>query len=139
MVVTIEVPVASEQEWFRSECNRILRPGGRVVVTMYNSASYKGWLTKARRLTTRQMPVWGEHYYVSSITRQRQQWLQDGFIAEGAAGFYWLPFSRDADGRVIPLAAAIERTLSFLLPLRWSPWAAYCFGKPDNRTMASAE
>lgn len=122
-VVCVEVPAVSDKDWFRAECARVLRPGGGVVVTVHNAASYKGlWrrLAALARLAPdgdRQTP-----YYGHSVGSLQERWREDGFDLEAAVGFYWPPLPRDSNSPLLYFFAASERLLGLGRLVWLSPW-----------------
>ena len=109
-VVSIQAPAASDQAWFREECRRVLRPGGTVLVTLYNARSYKGLLTRLRRWLRRsEAPTWESLYYRLSAGEHLRLWREAGFEPSRTRGYYWLPLGRQSESTYIPFGVAIER------------------------------
>jgi hypothetical protein len=126
VVVTIEVPAASEEEWFMAESARVLRPGGSVICSMYNRASCKKLLRKAE----------DRRYYRMSVSEQRKRWAAAGFRLERAHGFYWLPFTRASDSSLVPLLSLLEWPLRLGIFGRVSPWTMEHFVKISSDGLA---
>ena len=126
-VVAIEVPAVSEKDWFRGECARVLKPGGLAVISMYNRASYKGIMKTVLARILRKEPG---QYYCQSTREQTLAWAAAGFITDRCEGFYWLPFRRDSNSRLIPLFSAAESALPLVRLHSWSPWVMTSFQKP---------
>ena len=111
-VVAIEAPAASDQAWFREECGRVLRPGGAVLLSLYNSRSYKGLFTRIRhRLRRSGTPHWDDLYYQRSAADHIRLWRAAGFQPHRSRGYYWPPLSRQSDSRWVAAGSAIERLL----------------------------
>jgi SAM-dependent methyltransferase len=122
-IVSVEVPVVSDEAWFRAECARVLKPGGGVLVTVHNAFSYKGlwaraigsWLPAARR-------SWTDAYYRHGLGWHRRRWQEAGFDLEASTGFYWPPFSRRSDSALVTLFSVLERLLGLRRAVSLSPW-----------------
>jgi hypothetical protein len=111
-VVAIQAPAASDEAWFREECRRVLRPGGAVLVTLYNALSYKGLLTRLRLRPRRSdVPALESLYYQRSSAENLRLWRAGGFQPGHMRGYYWAPFDRRSDSACVPAAAALERVL----------------------------
>ena len=111
-IVAIEAPAASDQAWFRQEARRVLRPGGAVLLTLYNSRSYKGLFTRIRRRLRRSgRQHWDDLYYRRSTADQVQLWRAAGFQPHLSWGYYWPPLSRRSNSRWVTVGSAIERLL----------------------------
>jgi len=128
-VLAMEIPCVYD-EWFWRECSRIVKPGGLVIANIVNQASYKGWLYKLRpwlrpflsargkRWADRKMYVYTARGVVACFERH-------GFQLESAAGFNWLPMSRESQSPLIPALAGVERMLGLRqLPFQ-SPWVLF--------------
>jgi len=111
-VVAIQAPAASDEAWFREECRRVLRPGGAVLVTLYNARSYKGLLTRLRRRLRRSSaPAWEGLYYQLSSSEHLRRWRADGFRPVRLRGYYWAPLGRQSESTLVAAGAALERVL----------------------------
>jgi hypothetical protein len=122
-VSVIEAPAASDQDWFRKECARALRPDGAVLMTIYNALSYKGLMTRlADRLRRRERPAWAGLYYQMSLREQLRRWKTAGFEPARALGFYWSPLPRNSDSRWVVPCAVFERLLGLRKLVGLSPW-----------------
>ena len=112
VVIAIEVPAASDQAWFREECRRVLRPGGTVLVTMYNARSYKGLFTRIRRRLRRSgTQHWDDLYYQRSTAEQIKLWREVGFQRHRTRAYYWPPLGRQSNSQWVSVGSAIERLL----------------------------
>lgn len=122
-VVAIEVPAVSDQEWFKEECRRVLRPGGHVVLTVHNARSYKGfWHSiRAKRREARGQP-WARLYYQQSVQSQERAWQGAGFRVVARHGFNWAPLSRQSDSRWVGIVSVLERLLGLRGVWQLSPW-----------------
>jgi SAM-dependent methyltransferase len=122
-VVVIEAPAASDEEWFREECARVLRPGGSVLMTVYNASSYKGlWTRISSRLRGEKAPAWAGLYYRMSLGEQLRLWTVAGFEPRKMRGFYWSPLPRGSESRWVAASAALERLLGLRALTGVSPW-----------------
>ena len=111
-VVAIQAPAASDEAWFREECQRVLRPGGTVLVTLYNARSYRGLVARLRRRLRRtEAPPWERLYYQLSSTEHLRLWRAAGFQPGRMRGYFWAPLDRQSDSAWVPAAAALERLL----------------------------
>ena len=139
-VVAIEVPAASEEDWFRSECHRVLKTGGLVLLTVYNALSYKALISRALSAwrTTRGMS-WARLYYRRSLTTQARAWRSAGFRVKSLAGFYWLPLPRASDSTWVSVLAILERLLGLRWLVGWSPWVLLEIEKVPSAPTPSSE
>ena len=111
-VVAIQAPAASDEAWFREECRRVLRPGGAVLVTLYNARSYKALLTHLRRRLRRSAaPAWEGLYYQLSSREHLRRWRAAGFQPSRMRGYYWAPLDRQSESTLVAAGAALERVL----------------------------
>ena len=121
-VVSIQAPAASDKAWFREECRRVLRPGGAVLVTLYNARSYKGLLTRVRRRFRRSGTLhWDDLYYQRSSTEHLRLWREAGFQPSRMRGYYWPPLGRQSESTWVAAGSAIERLLRLRSLVRVSP------------------
>lgn len=121
-VVAVQAPAASDEAWFREECRRVLRPGGRVLVTLYNARSYKGLLTRLRRRLRRSAaPSWEGLYYRLSYAQHLRLWRAAGFQPVRALGYYWAPLGRQSESRWVAAGGALERVLGLRRLVAVSP------------------
>ena len=122
-VVAIQAPAASDEAWFREECRRVLRPGGTVLVTLYNARSYKGLLTRLRRRLRRSAaPAWEGLYYQLSSAEHLRRWREAGFQPSRLRGYYWPPVSRQSESTWVAAGSAIEQLLGLRSLVGVSPW-----------------
>jgi len=111
-VVAIQAPAASDEAWFREECRRVLRPGGTVLVTLYNARSHKGLASRLRRRLRRSAaPVWEGLYYQLNLAEHLRRWQAAGFQPIRMRGYYWAPLDRQSESTLVAAAAAFERVL----------------------------
>jgi SAM-dependent methyltransferase len=123
LVTAIEAPNASDEHWFRDECGRVLTPGGRVVVTVYNARSYKAlWLRLSAIVRRGRQPAWAGLYYRMSLAGHIRAWREAGFEVVRSSGFYWSPLSRSSDSSWVSGGSALERSLGLRLLSGLSPW-----------------
>jgi ubiquinone/menaquinone biosynthesis C-methylase UbiE len=122
-VVAMEVPAVSDEPWFLSECERTLKPGGTVLVTLYNRRSYKGMIASLlkRRREAKGLD-WAGTYYRYSASEQVLRWREAGFGEVRQLGLYWSPARRDSDGALVSIGAIIERLLGLHRLTALSPW-----------------
>jgi SAM-dependent methyltransferase len=126
-IVCFEVPGVSDEDWFRRECGRVLRPGGGVVMTVHNAASYKALWRRMPGISTE-----SSVYYRHALSWHRRRWREAGFRERARLGFYWLPSSRASDSQTVPAFAAAERLLG-LRHLAWfSPWVLFHVQLPGS-------
>lgn len=128
-VLAMEIPVVYD-EWFWRECGRIVRPGGLVITNIVNQDSYKGWLYKLRPwlrpLLSERGRRWADRKMYDHTARSVVHCFErHGFRLDAAAGFNWLPMSRESQSPLIPALAGLERTLGLRqLPFQ-SPWVLF--------------
>ncbi|HEY5638793.1 MAG TPA: methyltransferase domain-containing protein [Dehalococcoidia bacterium] len=134
-VVAIQAPAASEQPWFREECRRVLRPGGAVLVTLYNAHSYKGLLTRIwHRMRSAGSQSWEGLYYRRSTAGNLRLWRTAGFLPRRMRGYYWAPLSRQSDSACVPASAALERVLGLRALVAFSPVVLVELRQIDKRS-----
>jgi SAM-dependent methyltransferase len=122
-VIAIEVPAVSDQNWFRSECDRVLRPEGRVIVTVHNALSYKGAVSRLLgRWRAMRGKSWANLYYRYGLSVHVREWARAGFELRAQTGYYWPPLPRDSNGTWVAVAATLERLTGLRLLAGWSPW-----------------
>lgn len=119
-VLCIEVPVLDDPTSFLAACRRMLRTGGLVIFTAHNRRSYKG-LLKHLASHRNERRYYGETY-LHTTSQIRAQLRASGFSLLRERGFNWIPFTRDADTRLVWAAARLERALGLGRLLGWSPW-----------------
>jgi SAM-dependent methyltransferase len=120
-VVAIETPAVSEQAWFLEECRRVIKPGGGVILMVYNARSYKGLAARLRR-KFRAGPDWADLYYRRAVSTHLRLWSAAGFEAVRKRGFYWAPVGRVSNSGVVQAVAALERAVGLNELTAVSPW-----------------
>jgi ubiquinone/menaquinone biosynthesis C-methylase UbiE len=119
VVICIELPGLAEQDWFYSECQRILKLGGVVITTITNRLSWKGTIAK---FTQRSYTHVSGRYYEHTIREIKMSLRRHGFIVHRARGMNWLPFSRSSDSPLIRIFASLERIIQLDKLVSYSPW-----------------
>ena len=113
----------SDEDWFFGECHRVLKPGGLVVVTVYNRSSYKGLVSRLlRRRRVARGQSWANLYHRFPLSHHLQRWNDAGFRVVRSLGFYWSPLSRGSDSLWVNVASTLERLLCLRSFARFSPW-----------------
>jgi len=119
----IEAPAATDEEWFPLECARVLRPGGGVVLSVYNARSHKGFVAGLRsHRRTRSGVPWANLYYQKDLRAHIERWRAAGFTVQRKQGFYWSPLPRSSNSAWVAPLAMLERALGLRRLHRWSPW-----------------
>ncbi len=118
-VICMEVPALAEQGWFYAECQRVLRPGGAIVLLVTNRLSWKGAL--AAFWPTR-YTYESRSYYQRTIGDIRLCLRRHGFTVRRAVGLNWLPFSRASDSPLVGALTALEKILQLHRLVFCSPW-----------------
>ena len=129
-VVAIEAPAVSEQAWFMEECRRVLKPGGGLVLMVYNGRSYKGLAARMRR-ALRAGPHWTSMYYQQPLASHLRQWADAGFPAVRKQGFYWAPVGRVSNSPLVTVTAVLERVAHLWRLAAVSPWVMVELRKRD--------
>ena len=122
-IVAIEVPAASDELWFPAECQRAVKPGGGIVLMVYNAASYKGLFARllARWRAARGVR-WASLYYQRSLSEHIDRWQSAGFAPVRQTGFYWSPLPRSSNSPLVAAGSASERLLGLRKMTAISPW-----------------
>jgi SAM-dependent methyltransferase len=120
VVVCIEVPDLAQHAWFWHECSRVLKPSGRLVLTLQNRRSWKGLTARADR--GRYRSRYGAEYYGMSFDELVGGLRSAGLEVESANGYNWLPFRRGSDSPFVRPLAAAERLLGLRALSELSPW-----------------
>jgi len=110
----------SDIETALSECYRILRPGGSLVLSFGNSSSLKSKLRKLRG-----------RGYLHSYEKVLCNLDKTGFRTKRKMGYNWLPFNRVSENSLIPLLARIEGLLGLRKICKFSPWILVYAVKPS--------
>lgn len=122
-IICTEVPAVSEEDWFRSECTRVLRPTGVVILTIHNALSYKGLIAHLlRRIRSSRGITWSSLYYRHTLGWHLSAWSRAGYRVRASKGFYWLPLSRGSHSAWVDVAAVLERMFGLRRLVGWSPW-----------------
>lgn len=120
LVIAIEAAALTQSPEFHRECARVLRPGGVLVLTLQNRASWKGLLGRLRRDHYR--AEHGASYYDWSFGDLKRSLSDASLIVTGAAGLNWLPFTRDSDSALIGPLSTVERAFGLRKLASVSPW-----------------
>ncbi len=121
----IQVPffVEDGRNWFFREAQRIVRPGGWLIVTSTNRLSYKGLLRRLLLVTGRMEPQsWHRFEYVSTPDELEMRLQRAGFIVKQHMGYNWAPTLRFSDTGLLPLYTAIEKFARLDRLPALSPW-----------------
>ncbi len=119
-ILCIEAVFLPEQEWFREECGRVLRPGGMLIVTLQNRLSWKGLWAKLR--PGRYRYATGDVYYVHSLGEFSDMFRRVGLELRDALGYNWLPFNRASNSLLLRPLAILEALLQLRRLPSLSPW-----------------
>ena len=118
-------------DWFWSECRRVLKPGGIVILTASNSSSYRGLFHKLGE-SLQPTLLKGEKYrwrfggyYPMSTRAFIQKFEEEGFRLRRALGYKWTPAGQDSDLFLVPLFMKIERKLNLGRFIFQSPSVIY--------------
>jgi SAM-dependent methyltransferase len=110
LISCIQVFPALHANWFMSEAFRVLSPGGVLVGTCLNRASYRGFLYHhVRWLRMRESGAW--YWYPEAYRSWRNRLLGHGFTLLHEEGYCWPPFRRSSNSPLVPIATRIERYL----------------------------
>jgi SAM-dependent methyltransferase len=118
-ILCLEVPYIAEQDWFFSECRRVLRPEGIVIFNITNRHSWKGFLAMFHPKHYRFGSV---GYYQNSYQDIKKLLKKYGLFVSRAIGLNWIPFKRDSDIVLVNFSAAVEKTMQLRKVVYWSPW-----------------
>ncbi len=99
---------------FFKECGRVLAPGGYMIFTSGNAASYK------RRL----QQLFGRHKgrYLFTTGDIKNSLRRAGFEIKKLQGYNWLPVRRESQSPLIPVLAHLEKNLGLENLPSASPW-----------------
>ena len=118
MAIEVSMYFADKRKFF-SECNRVLAPGGILVVQLHNSFSYRGLLYSLLfRKNNPQSP-----YYDLSWWQIESLLHETGFTVLQAIGYNWIPvtFSRP-NNPLLGIYASCERFFGLNNLISLSPW-----------------
>lgn len=134
LIICLEVRNVIESDWFLPEAARVLRPGGRLFATYWNSASPRSFYYRLVRGLKKSD---GDSLYYRGMpySEYRRSILQNRFSLIEETGFCWLPFGRDSNSQMIPLAAKIERLLHLGKLVRFSPWIIFSARKASGNSI----
>ena len=124
-VIAMEVPVVSDEAWFREECARVLEPGGAVLVSVHNALPYKALVS---RLLPNLRAKKGTG--VGGLVLSSRPWRALASLGYGRFPCAILdrlllaPLSRASNSTWITAAVAIEQLLGLRLLIAWSPWVS---------------
>ena len=122
LLLVLEVADVAQAEWFPAEAARVLAPGGRLVFAIQNGHSLRGLAYGAlRRLGERRTH---RNFYADSYAAFTARLLANGLRMISAEGFAWLPFQRQSDSRLIPVATGFEKVVGLRRVPRFSPFVA---------------
>jgi len=113
---------------FYSEMLRVLKPGGRLMMTYTNKRSIKGlvygaYLRLAGRARIRR-------YYEQTLAEGVAEMLAGGFAVKGRHGYNWNLLPRDADNVLVDVCAGVEKLLHLEALPQWSPLVFVVGEKP---------
>ncbi len=121
LLLVYEVVQVTDASWFPAEAARVLRPGGVLAFSHYNSASLRAVAYRAAALTGGSRSQ-HRYYRGPSYTSLRRSIARAGFEIVHEEGIAWAPFTRQSNSRLIPVAARLERTLGLRRLASLSPW-----------------
>jgi len=90
---------------FLRAVNRVLVNGGTLIFDSLNRLGYKWWL---KALLGRGVPYPSPELSCGELLRAT---VEHGFDVQGIRGYGWVPFTRDSNSPLLPLAALIENKL----------------------------
>lgn len=121
LLLVYEVVQVTDASWFPTEAARVLRPGGILAFSHYNSASLRAGTYRAAALMGRSRSK-NLYYRGPSYTSLRRSMARAGFEIVQEDGIAWAPFTRKSNSRLIPAAVRIERACGLRRLPSFSPW-----------------
>lgn len=94
-----------EYHRFLQVVNRVLTKGGLLIFDTLNRRSYK-WRLKG--LVGRPLTYPSPRVSCDDVLRAT---VDHGFDVQEVSGYNWVPFTKESDSRLLPIAALIEKTL----------------------------
>lgn len=120
LISCIQVFPVIHSTWFMDEAVRVLAPGGVLIGTFLNRASWRGFLYHhVPTLRVKGSGAW--YWYPETYTSWRKRLQAHGFTILHEEGYGWSPFRRNSNAHIIPLVTSIENAVQLKRVVRFSP------------------
>ena len=128
-VIAVEmIDYVADHARFYAEMLRVLKPGGRLMMTYTNRRSIKGLVYGSYlRLIGRQRI---RRYYQQSLAESVAELIAGGFSLVARHGYNWNLLPRDADNGLVDIYAAVEKLCGLESLPNWSPLVFVVAEKP---------
>ena len=127
LLLCMEVFPVVHNDWFITEAWRVLEEGGVLVGAFLNLHSWKGLLHRSRA------SVLGRaQWYHRSYSDWRKQVRKMGFEMTLETGYSWMPFARNSNHPLVPVATRLEKWLGLRKVPAASPWVVFIARKPGR-------
>ena len=124
LLLCLEVVPVIGSSWFLPEAARVLRPGGLMVCTYYNSLSLRALAYRIRQKFRRNDHDYG-YYAQKPYVHYARDLDRSGFDIVSQEGLCWFPFGRTSDSVLVPPAVKLERILGLRKLTSVSPWIVF--------------
>lgn len=128
-VIAVEmIDYVPDHARFYAEMLRVLKPGGRLMMTYTNKRSIKGlvYASYLRAVGRPRIRQYYQHTLDASLARMRA----GGFTVLGQHGYNWNLLPRDADNLLVDVCAGLEKALGLERLPAWSPLVFVVGEKP---------
>jgi 2-polyprenyl-3-methyl-5-hydroxy-6-metoxy-1,4-benzoquinol methylase len=121
-VLAIELFIVTSPQDVIQQANKKLREGGTFIFTGTNKLSWRYWLHKKRKKTTKNL---GEY----TLSEYRQLIVKNGFSILRIEGYNWMPFKVNSNTVLIRFFAGIENLFFLRYWLKQSPYLLFACKK----------
>jgi 2-polyprenyl-3-methyl-5-hydroxy-6-metoxy-1,4-benzoquinol methylase len=125
VIMAIELFIVTPPEEVLINANKKLREGGIFIFTGTNKSSWRYWLHKQRKKTTKNL---GEF----TLGEYKQLVNNKGFRILTIEGYNWMPFKVNSNTVLMPIFAFIERIFFLRYWLRQSPYLLFACVKEKS-------
>ena len=120
VIIGIQLIHYLNPDLFLSECIRILKDGGYLLLTLGNRRSYKGFYQKLNSKLMRK--THHTTFYRLSYGEIKEKLIKNGFYLECSHGFNWLPVKGNSNSNLLSYFMYLERLFRLHRLPSISPW-----------------